>query len=75
MMKDSEGRPVSNQVFTNAVYLFVVFDKPIAAKDFRIDGNGAMLPMHQIEDKTSRSALIVFDGPIVGTVVNVQAVF
>lgn len=74
-MKDSHGRPVANQVFTNALYLFVVFDKPIAVKDFRIDGNGAMLPMHEVEDKNSRSALIVFEGPIVGTVVNVEAVF
>ncbi len=74
-MKDSQGRPISNQVFSNAVYLFVVFDKAIAVKDFRIDGNGAMLPMHEIKDKNSRSALIVFDGPIVGTVVTVEAVF
>ncbi len=75
IMKDSQGQPLSSQVFTNAVYLFVVFDKPIAVKDFRIDGNGAMLPMHEIQEKNSRSALIVFDGPIVGTVVNVEAVF
>jgi hypothetical protein len=70
--------PQGQRVMSEAehkLFLFLVFDKPIAAKDFRIDGNGAVLPMHEIKDQTSRSALIVFDGPVAGTVLNIEAEF
>lgn len=73
--RDPEGRLISTQTIINAVYLFIVFDKPIAAKTFRVDGNGALLPMYKIEDKSPRSALILFSGPVTNTMLSVEATF
>ncbi len=71
---DPQGLTVMSEA-QYTLLLFLVFDKPIAVKDLRVSGHGAFLPMHEIKDLTSRSAFIVFDGPVARTVLDVEATF
>ena len=53
--------------------LFLVFDKPIAVKQFRIDGGGATLPIYEVKDSSQRHAVISFNGDLTSLVLHVQA--
>jgi hypothetical protein len=53
--------------------LYLVFDKPISIKQFRIDGSGATLPLHEVKDYGERHAVIQFgEEDLVGVVLSVQ---
>lgn len=53
--------------------LYLLFDKPVAIRQFRIDASGAILPRHEVKDWSQRHAIIAFDGDLGGFVLNVQA--
>jgi len=51
-----------------------VFDRPVAIRQFRIDGGGAVLPRYEVKDSSPRHAIIAFNGDLAGLVLHVQAV-
>jgi hypothetical protein len=56
------------------VNLFIAFDNPISFRQIQIDGSGLPLPRHEIKDSSPRTAVIAFQGDLVGIDLNVRAI-
>jgi hypothetical protein len=55
--------------------VFLVFSAPISYKQIIVDGNGAELPVYEVKDATSLTALLVFNGDLSGRIINIHALF
>ena len=67
---DSPERKVERLTWT----LFLTFDKPVAVQQVRLDSERGKLPEYEVKDFTSRGAVIVLSGDLVGLVVHVRIV-
>ncbi len=54
--------------------LFMIFDKPVNYNEVHVDANGGNLPLYDVKDSTAREAIVVFNGPLAGVIINVQFV-
>jgi hypothetical protein len=55
--------------------IFITFDKPVRFKQIIVDSFGASLPTYEVKDSSSRHALVVFDGELIGTNVEIKAIY
>jgi hypothetical protein len=66
------GDATANRLLGTSWMVFLVFNKPIDVKEIVISGNGRPLPLHEVKDRTVRSAVIFFADDIVNTVVSID---
>jgi len=50
--------------------VFLVFEKPVSIRQFRVEAGGAGLPIYEIKTQSPGHAVIAFSGDIVGATVN-----
>ena len=54
--------------------VFIAFEKPIKFKQIIVDGFGSSLPRYEVKDSSNRTAIIVFNGDLVATTVEIRAI-
>ncbi len=50
--------------------VFLVFEKPVSIRQFRVEAGGAGLPTYEIKAQSPWHAVIVFSGEVSGVIVN-----
>lgn len=63
--KGKEGKKIS---WT----LFLVFDKPIAIKQLKIDSGGRTIPLYEVKSKSNRHVIIWFNDDLSGMVLSIE---
>jgi hypothetical protein len=70
MAVHDDGTRTEYSLFT----IFIIFDKPVAAKQILITGRGVTLPAHEAKDWGPRHAVIVFSEEPAGSTVQIRIV-
>jgi hypothetical protein len=67
---DPKGNKKTERMWT----LFLTYEKPIAVKEVLVDSNGSPLPIYEVKDSNSHSAVVVFSGDLAGIVVDIRVI-